>query len=173
MAKFVEDVLQVARIEAGEYTYDIRPFDIRPLVQRALNETASAGKGRRFEFSAPEDLPNVLGDEDRQWQVLTNLLSNAVKFSPPDEPIVVGLSCVDKSVQVTVTDRGLGIAAEDLSKLFIKVGRVSNPGVVKEPGNGLGLYICKTLVEAQGGRIWCESIPGRGSTFTYTIPVAR
>lgn len=173
LAEFVEDVLQVARIEAGEYTYNIRPFDIRLLVQRVLDETASAGDGRRFEFAAPTDFPNVLGDEDRQWQVLTNLLSNAVKFSPAGEPIVVGLSCIDDFVQVAVTDCGIGIATDDMSKLFMKFGRVSNHGVLKTPGNGLGLYICKTLVEAQGGRIWCESSPGRGSTFTFTIPVAR
>jgi len=170
---FVEEVLQVARIEEGEFAYDIRPFDIRSLVQRAVNETASAGDGQRFRFTAPQDFPNVLGDEDRHWQVLTNLLSNAAKFSPADEPIVVGLSCIDDSVQVAVTDRGIGIATDDLSKLFEKFGRVGNPAVSKVPGNGLGLYICKTMVEAQGGRIWCESSPGRGSTFTFTIPVAR
>ncbi len=173
LAGFVEDVLQVARIEAGEYTYDICPFDIRSLVQRALDETASASDGQRFEFTATGDFPLVLGDEERHWQVLTNLLSNAVKFSPAEEPIVVGLSRIDDSVQVTVTDRGIGIAKDDQTKLFTKFGRVSNLGVPKTSGNGLGLYICKTLVEAQGGRIWCESSPGRGSTFFFTIPVAR
>jgi len=173
LAEFVEDVLQVARIDAGKYSYDLRPFDIRSLVQRALDETAKASDGRRFELISPEDLPSVLGDEDRQWQVLTNLLSNAVKFSPADEPIVVELTCIDDSVQVAVTDRGVGIATDDLPTLFTKFGRVSAPGSRKMPGNGLGLYICKTLVEAQGGQIWCESGPGRGSTFTFTIPVAR
>ncbi len=173
LAEFVKDVLQVARIETGEYTYDIRPFDIRSLVQRALDETASASDGQRFEFTVSGDIPPVLGDEDRLWQVLTNLLSNAVKFSPADEPIVVGLSCIDNSVQVAVTDRGIGIANEDQPKLFTKFGRVPNPGVLKASGNGLGLYICKTLVEAQGGRIRCESSPGRGSTFIFTIPIAR
>ncbi len=172
LAEFVEDVLQVARIEAGEYTFNIRPFDIRLLVQRVLDETASAGDGRRFEFTVPSDFPNVLGDEDRQWQVLTNLLSNAVKFSPSGELIVVELSCIDDFVQVVVTDYGIGIATDDMSKLFMKFGRVSNHGVLKTPGNGLGLYICKTLVEAQGGRIWCESGLGRGSSFIFTIPSA-
>ena len=172
LAGFVEDVLQVARIEAHEHTYDIGAFDIRSLVERALGEVDGANIDRRFEFSALGDIPLVLGDESRQWQVLTNLLSNAVKFSPAEEPIVVGLSRIDDSVQVSVTDRGIGIANDDLAKLFQKFGRVSNPGVLKTPGNGLGLYICKTLVEAQGGRIWCESSPGRGSTFNFTIPVA-
>ncbi|MEO5973999.1 MAG: PAS domain S-box protein [Ilumatobacteraceae bacterium] len=173
LAEFVEDVLQVARIEAGEYPYDIRAFNVRSLVQRALDETVGASHDRRFELIAPSDIPPVLGDEDRLKQVLVNLLSNAVKFSPTGQPIVVGLSCVDDSVQVAITDRGIGIATDDLPKLFTKFGRVSNLGVLKAPGNGLGLYICKTLVEAQSGRIWCESSPGRGSTFFFTIPVAR
>ncbi len=172
LARFVEDVLQVTRIEAGEFAYDIHPFDIRSLTQRVLDETAGVSDERRFEFIAPEDFPLVLGDEERLWQVLTNVLSNAVKFSTAEEPITVGLSCTDDSVQVAVTDRGIGIAKDDLPKLFVKFGRVSQLGARKVPGNGLGLYICKTLVEAQGGRIWCESSPGQGSTFFFTIPVA-
>ncbi len=135
LAGLVEDVLQVSRLDAGEFTYDIRPFDIRSSTQRVLDETAGAGGERRLECIAPEDLPLVLVDEDRQWQVLANLLSNAVK-------------------------------------LFQKFGRVSQLGPRKVPGNGLGLYIRRTIVEAQGGRIWCESSLGRGSTFFFTIPVA-
>ncbi len=173
MAEFVEDALQVARIEAGEYIYDIDAFDIRSLVQRALDEADGANVDRRFELIASGDIPLVLGDADRQWQILTNLLSNAVKFSPAEEPITVGLSCIGDSVQVAITDRGIGIANDDISKLFQKFGRLSTPGVKKIPGTGLGLYICKTLVETQGGQIWCESSPGQGSTFFFTIPVAR
>lgn len=171
LAEFVEDVLQVARIEAGEYGYDIRPFDVRSFAQNVLNEAVSANGNRRFEFIAPEGLPLALGDEGRQRQILTNLLSNAIKFSPAAEPIIVELSCIGNFVQVSVTDGGIGIAKDDLTKLFQKSGRLSRPGVQKTPGNGLGLYICKTLVEAQGGRIWCESNPNQGSTFFYTIPV--
>lgn len=172
LSEFVEDVLQVARMEAGEYNYDNRPFNIRSLAQKMLDEVAEANGERKFEFIAPEDLPLVHGDEARQRQILTNLLSNAVKFSPAEEPILVRLSCINKSVQVAVVDRGVGIENEDLATLFQKSGRVFRAGDPKRPGNGLGLYICKTLVEAQGGRIWCESSPDHGSTFFYTIPVA-
>lgn len=172
LAEFVEDVLQVARIEAGGYGYDIRPFDVRSFAQDVLNEAVGTNGDRRFEFIAPEGLPLALGDEGRQRQILTNLLSNAVKFSPTERPIVVRLSYTDDLVQVSVTDGGMGIAKDDLTKLFQKSGQLFRSGVQKTPGNGLGLYICKTLVEAQGGRIWCESNPNHGSTFFYTIPVA-
>ncbi len=173
LAQFVEDVLQVARIEAGEFTYDIASFDIRVLAQRALDEAIGPSTDRRLELITPDDLPLVLGDEERQWQVLTNLLSNALKFSPAQEPIVIELASIGDFVQVAVIDRGIGIAEDDLPKLFHKSGRLVKPENPITPGNGLGLYICKTLVEAQGGRIWCESAPGQGSTFFYTIPVAR
>ncbi len=171
--QFVEDVLQVARIEAGEFTYDIRSFDIRVLAQRALDEAIGPSNDRRFELITPDDLPLVLGDEERHWQVLTNLLSNALKFSPAQESIVIELSSIGDSVRVAVIDRGIGIAKDDLPKLFHKSERLVKSGNPITPGNGLGLYICKTLVEAQGGRIWCESAPGQGSTFFFTIPVAR
>lgn len=173
LAQFVEDALQVARIEMGEYAFEIVEFDIRSLVQRALDEARGVNVNRRFEFTALGDIPLVLGDADRHWQVLTNLLANAVKFSPANEPITVELSCDDEFVQVSITDQGIGIANDDLAKLFQKFGRVSQSTDEKVPGNGLGLYICKNLVEAQGGRIWCESSPGRGSTFVFTIPIAR
>ncbi len=173
LSEFVEDVLQVARIEAGEFTYDIRAFDMSALACRAVDEAAAAHSTRRFELVDPGDLPLAHGDEDRQWQVLTNLLSNAAKFSPAEEPIAVELSYTGDSVQVAVTDQGPGIAEADVAKLFQKFGRLSQPGGRKIPGTGLGLYICKTLVETQDGRLWCESTPGRGSTFLYTIPVAR
>lgn len=132
-----------------------------------------ANGDRRFELIAPDQLPLVLGDEERQMQILANLISNAVKFSPAEEPVVVELFRIGDTVKVSVTDRGTGIAKDDLSKLFQKSGRLYRPGDERRPGNGLGLYICKTLVEAQGGRIWCDSSTDQGSTFSYTIPAVR
>ena len=95
LAEFIEDVLQVARIEAGEFTYDIGPFHINTLAQRALDEATGPNSDRRLELITQEDLPLVLGDEQRQWQILTNILSNALKFSPVETPIVVELSRID------------------------------------------------------------------------------
>jgi protein-histidine pros-kinase len=173
LAEFVEDVLQVARMDAGEYSYNISPFDIRSSAQNALDDAMGANGDRRFELIAPDQLPLVLGDEERQMQILANLISNAVKFSPAEEPVVVELFRIGDTVKVSVTDRGTGIAKDDLSKLFQKSGRLYRPGDERRPGNGLGLYICKTLVEAQGGRIWCDSSTDQGSTFSYTIPAVR
>ncbi len=173
LAEFVENVLQVARIEAAEFSYDINSFNIRALAQRALDEAIGPNKDRQLALTiTSDDLPFVLGDEERQWQVLTNLLSNALKFSPAQEPIVIELSSIGDFVQVAVIDRGVGIAQEDLTKLFHKSGRLIKAGNPTTPGHGLGLFICKALVEAQGGRIWCESDLGQGSTFFFTIPVA-
>ncbi len=173
LAEFLEDVLQVARIEAAEFSYDINSFNIRALAQRALDEAIGPNKDRQLALTiTSDDLPFVLGDEERQWQVLTNLLSNALKFSPAQEPIVIELSSIGDFVQVAVIDRGVGIAQEDLTKLFHKSGRLIKAGNPTTPGHGLGLFICKALVEAQGGRIWCESDLGQGSTFFFTIPVA-
>jgi PAS domain S-box-containing protein len=173
LATFIEDVLQVARIEAGEFTFNIREFNIHGLVERALPEIAGPAAIQKFSLIAPDEIPLVFGDEDRQWQVLINLLSNAVKFSPDGEPITVTLSVHEDSVEVAVTDGGIGIAKEEQAKLFQKFTRVAQPGGKKIPGNGLGLYICKILVETQGGKIWCKSAPGQGSTFAYTIPKSR
>ncbi len=172
LAEFVEDVLHVARIEAGEFSYNIRSFDIHALAQRALDEATGPNDDRRLELITLGDIPLVLGDEARQWQVFTNLLSNALKFSPAQEPITIELSSIEGSVRVAVIDRGIGIAKDDLPKLFHKSERLLKSGNPIIPGNGLGLFICKTLVEAQGGRIWCESTPGAGSTFFFTIPIA-
>jgi len=172
LTKFVENVLQVARIEAGEFTTNTREFDICALAKRAILEAAGPDGVRRFQLTAPAEIPLVVGDEERQWQILMNLLSNAVKFSSADEPITVEISRNNHSVQVSVTDRGIGIAKDDQPRLFQKFGRLPVPGGRKVSGNGLGLYICKTLVEAQGGHIWCHSTPGQGSTFAYTIPVS-
>jgi PAS domain S-box-containing protein len=170
LVQFVEDVLQIARIEAGGFDFNIRPFDIRALAQKAILDMAGSGNERRFELVAAEKIPLVMGDEERQSEILMNLLSNAVKFSSANQPVTIGLSSRHGEVEVAVTDHGSGIAQEDQTKLFQKFGRVAQPEGQKVPGTGLGLYICKTMVEAQGGRIWCESTIGKGSTFAYTIP---
>ncbi|MGH7856294.1 MAG: sensor histidine kinase, partial [Candidatus Binatia bacterium] len=121
---------------------------------------------------AEPGLPDAFGDEQRNWQVVTNLLSNAVKFSPADQPIEVTVTPDNGFLRVSVRDHGSGIAPEDQQRLFQKFERIVTPGARRSAGTGLGLYICRSIVEAQGGRIRVESTEGEGSTFSYTIPVA-
>jgi signal transduction histidine kinase len=123
-----------------------------------------------FHVSAEQGLPLVRCDPDRHRQILMNLLSNALKFSPPDSPIEVRLNRRESVVQVAVRDHGPGIEPSHLPKLFQKFSRVGTQQLA--PGNGLGLYVSKAMIEAQGGQVWVQSHLGRGSTFVYTFPAA-
>ena len=170
--RLVEEGLQVARIESGDFSYDLRAVALEEEVQRSVADLAAAG-AERIRVSAENGLPPVRCDPDRHWQILTNLLSNALKFSPPARPVEVALTRRGRTVQVAVRDYGPGIERADLPKLFQKFSRVGGREQLEVRGTGLGLYLSKAMVEAQGGRIWVESEPGRGSTFVYALPVAE
>jgi two-component system sensor kinase len=174
LSGLVEDVLQVARIESGQFSYALAPFDLDDLVRRTAVEVEVGGDGgARITVVGAPALPEAFGDRERIWQVLTNLLSNALKFSPEDAAVTVELSAEGDELVVAVRDRGTGLAPEDMPRLFQKFSRIRASDVRgKIKGTGLGLYICQQIVEAQGGRIWAESRPGEGSTFTFTVPVA-
>ena len=172
LSTLVEDVLHVARIESGDFPFDFAPFDLGALVRRTADEMSAARPDRPVEARVPGALPTAYGDEDRHWRVLTNLISNAQKFSPPDVPVVVSVTAGESYLEVAVTDRGQGIPEEDLPRLFGKFSRLAT-APTGEKGTGLGLYICRALVEAQGGTIGAESRVGRGTTMRYTVPRAR
>ncbi len=173
LAEFVEDVLQVARMESGELHYEMEPFDARQVVQRIVTDMQVTHPELTLTMAWPEQLPDVLGDVDRNWQILTNLVSNAMKFSDGEPRIEVELRTMaaEGKLAIAVRDNGVGIAVEDLPRLFRRFSRVG-PTRRTVSGTGLGLYIVKSMVEAQGGSIWVDSEPGRGSTFTYTLPIA-
>ena len=133
-------------------------------------ELSAAHVPGRLEVDVPRGLPTALGDEDRNRQILTNLVTNALKFAPDDSHVSISVSVEDNALAVSVSDRGVGIPAEDLPRLFERFSRLPNSRQANAKGTGLGLYICKQLVEAQGGRISVESVPSMGSTFRYTVP---
>jgi signal transduction histidine kinase len=169
----VNDALQVTSIEAGSVRYDIESFDIAELARHMVDDLLHADQTLEVEVTAPDDLPAASGDKRHHRRILFNLLSNAIKFSQPGSPIRVALSTQDAVVRVDVADSGIGIAKADAARLFEKYARVDRPSDQLQPeSTGLGLYICRSLVEAQGGTIWVESEPGRGSTFSYTLPIA-
>lgn len=175
LSRLVENVLQVSQIESGKLTYDIQAMDIVQLVYRVVGENTQpihgVTAGSKIDVSVPDLVPLVRGDEIRQWQIITNLVTNALKFSAEGESVEIQVTPKSTHVHISVTDHGPGIKPEDMDKLFKKFIRLEQPEGMKVKGTGLGLYICKSMVEAQGGEIWVESQPGAGSTFTYTVPI--
>ena len=127
-------------------------------------------RGINFVSNIPSILPNIRIDETRIEQVVVNLLSNAFKFAPENSEVSISVNESDDSLTVAVTDNGGGIAKENFSKIFEPYYRVEN-GNHQPAGLGLGLSLCKTIVEAHGGDIWVESEIGKGSTFFFTLPL--
>ena len=168
LARLVENILHVSQIESGKLNYTIKDVDVAELIHRVVDE--NSGETERIRVSIDGDLPPARGDEIRQWQVLTNLVTNALKFSDPDQPVEISARHHGDHLEISVRDEGIGIAPHDKDRLFEKFTRLDQPDGLDVKGSGLGLYICKAMVEAQGGSIWVDSEPGRGATFTYTVP---
>ena len=168
--QMIEQLLNVARLESGEFTFNIHEFDLGEVVERTISELDRIVGSHRVEIAIPPHLPPAIGDPARNSQVLTNLLSNAAKYSPTEGRIMVSVGPDDAFLKIAVADEGPGIPEEFRDHLFKRFGRL--PSEVSSAGTGLGLYICKQMVEAQGGRIWVETAPGGGSLFQFTLPKA-
>jgi signal transduction histidine kinase len=124
-----------------------------------------------LDVDAAPGLPQISGDRDRLIQVVINLLSNAVKFTPAPGWVAVRARRSKGSVEVSVADSGVGIAPADHNKVWEQFGQAGDTLSETPRGTGLGLPICREIVEHHGGRIWLESAPGRGSTFTFSLPI--
>lgn len=161
--------LDLALIELGEIRYDIGPFDLAGMVREIVALFDQSGAARVFEVDVPQPCPAVRGDESRYSQVLYNLLSNAVKFSDRGTTIVVGVRVDERFASVSIADQGLGVAPERRHRLFQRLARLDP----SKPGTGIGLYMARSMVEAQGGTIGFEPGAERGSCFTFTIPLAE
>jgi signal transduction histidine kinase len=168
----INDVLDLSRIEAGGLALRAEPLRLREAISNSINAIrpfASSKPVQLQEGSIPE--VEVLADPLRLKQILYNLLSNGVKFTEPGGEVTVTAAVDDQSVQVTVTDTGLGIAKEECDRIFDKFYQVGYTTTGVRQGTGLGLTICKQLVNMQGGSIWVESEPGTGSQFHFTLPL--
>jgi signal transduction histidine kinase/DNA-binding NarL/FixJ family response regulator len=148
---------------------EAKPFDLGELVTSTVAVMGET-EGRPCVASLPDGQVEAVGEESKQRRVLTNLLENAFKFSPSSEPVEVSVVRRNGSYDVSVRDHGVGISGDDIPKLFRKFSRLHQPAGMQVRGTGLGLFICKSLVESQGGRIWVESDPGEGATFSYSVP---
>jgi PAS domain S-box-containing protein len=170
LSLLVEDIFDVARLEAGQLRVDLEPTDLATLVVRLVEDSRAALPGRRIEVHVDDDLPLVRADEQRAWQVLNNLVTNAVKFSPVDSVVDVDIRRDGDEVAVLVHDRGPGIPDDQADLLFERFSRLPQSSSV--PGSGMGLYIARGLAEAQGGRVEASNRAGGGATFRFSLPVA-
>ncbi|MBI2942020.1 MAG: PAS domain-containing protein [Chloroflexi bacterium] len=166
----IQDLLEAARLETGQVKLNPRPVGLGQFVRDLVGRLAGAGEAERIRVETPEGLPPVAADPDRLERILMNLLSNALKYSSPGSEITVRLERRGGEVVTSVTDHGPGIAPEELSHLFERHYR-TREATERREGLGLGLYITKGLVEAHGGRIWVQSELGKGSTFSFTLPL--
>ena len=184
MRTLVSDLADVSRIEAGRLRLDFQALKLKEMsdeVARSLRRMVE-GKQQTLELAIPENLPDVWGDRTRVVQVLTNLVSNSCKYTQEGGHVLLAAEAADnewdadgapKVVHVWVKDNGIGISEEDQKNIFQKFFRSEDPKTREAPGTGLGLNITRSLVEAQGGRIWFESAFREGTTFHFTIPVAE
>jgi signal transduction histidine kinase len=166
IVRLSQDILTSAELDAGSFTYDLRPVDLARIVGDAVHDVRTA-TGRTVEYHHELDLPRALADEVRQRQILGNILGNAVKFSADDTPIHVRVTRADDRLEVRIRDAGPGIPAADQARLFRPFTRLGAPREVE--GHGLGLHSAKLLTEGQGGTLWVESEPGHGAVFAYTV----
>lgn len=187
LIRLINDILDIFKIESGRIRLRPAPASIFECIQRALAAAdAYAVKAQvKLEADVPSNLPPVLADAQRVDQVLINLISNAIKFSMPGDTVTVaarvgssthGESSLQEGrswVEVAVRDRGKGIPAEFLERIFNKFEQVDSSATREHGGTGLGLTISRAIIEQHGGRIWVESQVGQGSTFHFTVPVTE
>jgi signal transduction histidine kinase len=168
----INDVLDLSKIEAGQLTLALADYSLKDVVHGVFSavEPLAAEKNIAFKVEVAKDLPAGRGDERRITQVLLNLVGNAIKFTDQGE-VTIRAAAVDGSYSLSVSDTGPGISEADQAKLFQEFQQADNSITRKKGGTGLGLAISKRIVEMQGGRIWVDSRPGRGSTFFVSLPV--
>ncbi|MGH9779036.1 MAG: ATP-binding protein [Candidatus Acidiferrales bacterium] len=174
LIQVINDILDVFQLERGQALISPVIMSLSQSIARATQHVAHQAESRRLsvETHLSETLPAIKGDPRRVEQILINLLSNAIKFSPPNQRIVVTAERQDRSVVVSVQDFGRGMTPEFQERLFQKFEHEKDSLTRESQGAGLGLAICRYIVEAHGGHIWCESTEGRGSTFHFTLPAA-
>ena len=174
LIELVNDLLESAKLDSGSIKLDLAPVEPGPLLDE-INESMRAladEKGIALELAPAPRLPKVNADRQKLRRALVNLVSNALKFTGRGGRVRVAAAQEGAAVRFAVTDTGVGVSAEDLPRLFDKYEQGRSRATRSEKGTGLGLYITRQLVELHGGEIHAESQPGKGSTFSFTIPIA-
>ncbi len=178
LTNILNNLLDLSRIESGKIDVKFEELDIRIPIEFVLSSLKphADGKSIRLRAEMSEQLPSVYGDREKVEQVLTNLLGNSIKFTPDGGEVIVSakpLDALQRKLAISVRDSGIGIPNDQLEKIFEKFHQVEGSLHRSVSGTGLGLAITKGLVEANYGTIWVESEVGRGSTFTFTLPMSK
>ncbi|MDQ6659340.1 MAG: ATP-binding protein, partial [Chloroflexota bacterium] len=168
--KLVGNLLYASRIQGGGLQMEVAPLDLGRLIQSVVRRLQFKSRDVMIVLELPPNLPTVMADRDRIEEVLQNLLDNAVKYSPRLRVLTIACRVTSDEVIVSISDRGMGISLEDQERIFDRFQRSENDLTQITPGAGLGLYICRAIVEAHGGRIWVESTLRQGSTFFFSLP---
>jgi len=169
LSAILENLLELSRYQVGRLQLHTEAVNISDIAKSVIERIRPRAEGRKFRLEFADGLPRVQADSMRVDRILFNLLENAVKYSPDKSVIKISVRKEKKMVVTGVSDQGIGISQEDRGRLFELFERLGSGS--RSQGLGLGLVVCKRLVEAQGGQIWVESEPGKGSIFYFTLPV--
>jgi signal transduction histidine kinase len=172
LVNLVSDFLDVSKLEAGRIELAKEWIDLQRFLTACLDNYRIAAQEKRISLSETIDASTkwIWADPRRLEQVLSNLISNALKFTPNDGRIELGAAQTSNEIAVWVKDTGPGVPAEEIDQLFEKYRQTTSGKTSEQKGTGLGLVICKMIVEAHGGRIWVESPEGAGAGFFFTLP---
>lgn len=172
LTKLIDNLLDVSRLEAGHLHLALKPVNLNNLLTKVLVNLEPQTSQHQIENKLPKDLPQIVADPDRIEQVLTNLITNAIKYSAPHTTITISGKVEKDRVVVSVEDKGIGIPQKELPHLFDRFHRVDRRLARETEGTGLGLYIAKNLIELHHGEIWVESEVGKGSKFSFSLPLS-
>jgi signal transduction histidine kinase len=170
LSELVEQLLDLSRLQSGTLRIESSPQTLETILKAASTHVETLAAQHQLTFQIPSDLPQLLADSERIAQVIVNLIGNAAKFSPASTPIVIQATVLDGHVQIDVADQGIGIPLEERAKVFEAFQQVNRKTPGQRRGAGLGLAICKSIIEAHGGRIWIQDrYPG--TTVSFLLPI--
>lgn len=171
MLGIVKDFLEISRIERGKFELDINPFSLSNLLEQAYEQGRFLAEKKNIHLIGDTLNKTVEWDFNRMLQVLNNLISNAIKFTHKEKSVFIRTEENSDNIIIKIIDQGVGMSKEDLSKLFVPFGRAGNKATGGERSTGLGLYICKMIVEAHKGTIGMDSEEGKGTVVSLNMPL--
>lgn len=169
--RLVQDVLTATTLEIEGLSFQLEPIGVMSVIQQAADQFRAGNNSRQIQVLDKPGLPTVFADRDRTIEILVNLIDNAHKYSHKRQPLEIDTRADQNEVTLSVKDSGPGFPSEDIDHVFDKFYRSDSSDAQPAYGYGLGLYVCKKLVEAQGGRIWAENTSKGGAVVSFTIPV--